>query len=129
MVPNKGTGVHRPGKSPDDNYAVAIAAVLRDELGASARAAKTLARWTGASERAAKYWMSGTRGPDGWNLILLARNSDAVFHFVLRMAHRDAFEVSVELEAARLALFRAVAIIEALGPIPSDSAHHGLHRS
>lgn len=114
MVPKKGTTVQRGGNTSDREYATAIASALRGELGNSARATKTLARWTGASERAAKHWMSGLRGPGGKNLILLARNSDAVLHCVLKMTNRDVFEVSIELHAARAALFRAVALIDAL---------------
>jgi len=120
MFPKKGTNVQRTRSGPEDVYASVIAAALRAELGNSAQATKTVMRWTGASGRAAKYWLSGTHGPDGWNLILLARNSDAVLHSVLRMADRDAYELAIELRAARAALLRAVAVIDALEP-PSRS--------
>jgi hypothetical protein len=45
-------------------------------------------RWTGASERTAKYWLSGERGPSGEHLILLAQHSDAVLETILTMAMR-----------------------------------------
>ena len=45
-------------------------------------------RWTGASERTAKYWLSGERGPSGEHLIRLAQHSDAVLITILTMAQR-----------------------------------------
>jgi hypothetical protein len=45
-------------------------------------------RWSGASERAArywfavKYWFSGERGPSGDHLVARARPSDAVLYVV-----------------------------------------------
>lgn len=132
MFPKKGTTVPRRRDGSSSGYATAIAVALRDELGTSARAAKTLTRWTGASERAAKYWLSGTRGPGGWNLILLARHSDAVLHSVLKMADRDAYELAIELDAARTALLQAIALIDALSPeaaIHQPRDLHETHRS
>jgi hypothetical protein len=114
MFPKKGTIVPQDSNRPGGIYAAAIAEALRSELGSSFRATKTVMRWTGASDRAAKYWLAGTRGPDGWHLILLARNSDAVLHTLLKLADRDLFELAIELNAAKAALGRAVAIIDAL---------------
>jgi hypothetical protein len=71
-------------------------------------------RWTGASERAAKYWLAGSRAPSGWQLILLARYSDAILHEFLGMAGRDLFKVAIELDAAEASLARATAILRAL---------------
>ena len=116
MFPKKGTIVPRRRNGSDAGYAMDIATALRAELGTSARATKTVARWTGVSERAAKYWLSGRRGPDGWNLILLARHSDAVLQSVLKLAHRDTYELAIELTAARAALMRAVTLLDALTP-------------
>jgi len=114
MFPKKGTTVRRNDPRTDSGYAAAIASALRQELGTSSQATKTVMRWTGASDRAAKYWLSGTRGPDGRHLILLARNSDAVLHSVLKMADRDVYELAIELNAAKSALLRAMAVIDAL---------------
>lgn len=116
MFPKTGTTVLK-----NRNYASTIASALRRELGAGARATKTVSRWTGASERSATYWLSGQRGPDGRNLILLARHSDTVLQSILRMAQRDSYELSIELDAARAALVRAVALIDAL--VPPKSGH------
>ncbi|MBB6466035.1 hypothetical protein HNQ96_001893 [Aminobacter lissarensis] len=114
MFPKKGTTVPPREDTSGKRYAAAISDALRGELGTSSRATKTVMRWTGASDRAVKYWIEGTRGPDGSHLILLARNSDAVLHSILKMADRDLYELSIELNAATAALTRAIAIIAAL---------------
>lgn len=114
MVPIKGTIVHGGDPKLRDGYVATISEALRHELGSSAPAIKTIMRWTGASNRAAKYWLAGERGPGGWHLIQLARNSDAVLHAFLAMANRDIFEVSIELNAAQASLARAAAILSAL---------------
>lgn len=114
MVQTMGTTVRATGSEIRLEYALAISRALREELGQSARAAKTIMRWTGVSERAAKYWLAGSRAPSGWQLILLARYSDAILHEFLRMTGRDLLKVSIELAAAEAALARATAIIRAL---------------
>ena len=110
MVPNKGTIV------PQVDCTSVISLALREELGTSARATKTIMRWTGASDRAAKYWLSGSRCPNSKQLIMLARHSDTVLRAFLVMAERDLFTISVELNAAQASLARATAIISALRP-------------
>ncbi|RVD58138.1 MAG: hypothetical protein EOS30_11195 [Mesorhizobium sp.] len=116
MFPKKGTVVPNSRNGTQGHYAETIATALRSELGTSARATKTVMHWTGASGRAAKYWLSGGRGPGGWHLIMLAKNSDAVMHCLLKMADRDEYELAIELRAAKAALMRAVAMIDALTP-------------
>jgi hypothetical protein len=71
-------------------YATLIADILKSELGNTHQAHKTLMRWTGANERTAKNWLSGSNGPSGEHLLQLMRNSDRVFEFVLRLSHRPA---------------------------------------
>lgn len=119
MVPISGTTVPTGNAEMRLRYMDSVSRALRQELGQSARATKTIMRWTGASERAAKYWLSGSRAPSGWELVMLAKNSDAVLHEFLHLCGRNLFEVSVELAAAEAALGRAVAIVHALRP---DSA-------
>lgn len=85
-VPKMGTDVHLDADQAA--YRRAIADVLRRELGPTHQAIKTLMRWTGASERSAKYWLSGERGPSGEHLIQLAMHSDAVLMMILTMADR-----------------------------------------
>ncbi|VIO73303.1 hypothetical protein CI1B_49080 [Bradyrhizobium ivorense] len=84
------TGKKFPGDADigAPTYAALIADVLRSELGNSHRAHKTLMRWTGANERTAKNWLSGSNGPSGEHLLQLMRNSDEVFECVLRLSHR-----------------------------------------
>jgi hypothetical protein len=85
-VPKMGTTVHLAADQA--RYRRAIADALRQELGPTHRAIKTAMRWTGASERTVKYWLSGERGPSGEHLILLAQHSDAVLTTILTMAER-----------------------------------------
>lgn len=85
-VPKIGTTVHLD--TDQTAYRTAIADALRRELGPTHQAIKTVMRWTGASERTAKYWLSGERGPSGEHLIRLAQHSDAVLITILIMAER-----------------------------------------
>lgn len=111
MVPKKGNFV----PSGDEKaYAAVIAAALTSELGTSHRAAKTVMEWTGASERSAKHWLSGSRGPRGWHLALLARRSNLVAEAFLRLAGRTELMVGCHISTARTALSAALAQIEAL---------------
>jgi hypothetical protein len=86
VVPKMGTTVHLD--ADQTAYRMAIADALRRELGPTHQAIKTAMRWTGASERTAKYWLSGERGPSGEHLIRLAQKSDAVLITILTMAER-----------------------------------------
>src|SRR4051812_23242770 len=76
-----------------EQYALVVAGALRDELGDTHRAIKTVVQWTGASERTAKYWLAGTSGPSGEHLIALARNSDEVFDAMLLLCGRESSAV------------------------------------
>lgn len=86
VVPKMGTTVHLIADQKE--YRDAIADALRAELGLTHQAIKTAMRWTGASERTAKYWLSGERGPSGEHLIRLAQHSDVVLMTILTMAAR-----------------------------------------
>jgi hypothetical protein len=66
----KGRKLHRKGRTlpisvgdsvNGEAYATAVAAALRSEVGGTRSAAKSLMRWTGASERAAKAWLVRSR--------------------------------------------------------------------
>lgn len=71
-------------------------------------------RWTGASERTVKYWLSGERGPSGENLIILLRHSEEVLKTVLRLTDRNQLLASNDLIAAREGLVDALSAIDAL---------------
>ena len=73
-----------------NTYPEAIAAALRAELGSTRRVIKTAMRWTGASERTVKLWLSGRTGPNGPHLVGLVRNSDHVFEAFLLLSQRSA---------------------------------------
>ncbi len=91
MLPKKGKKFPKRGGKGSIalSYAGAVAAALRAELGDTHQATKTVMRWTGACERTAKNWLSGTRGPAGEHLIELLRNSDRVLEAILRLATRE----------------------------------------
>lgn len=72
-------------KAEAERYTPAIAAALRRGVGSGGGAAKLLERWTGASNRTVRGWLSGTRGPSGEHLLLIARHSPAVLVAVLAL--------------------------------------------
>ncbi|MEJ5899756.1 MULTISPECIES: hypothetical protein [Brucella/Ochrobactrum group] len=111
MVPKKGTEVLKQSRRI---FLEEMSIALKSELGDSRKAAKEITKWTGASDRTAKYWLSGARAPSGWQLIVLAEHSDAVFQAFLRLSRRNAFQVSVELNVAKAALKRATNLIDGL---------------
>lgn len=113
MFRKKGNNVPSAG-SDGHPYAGAIADALRTELGQSHRATKTLMRWTGASDRTAKNWLSGSCGPSGDHLVLLARESDSVLATVLGLAGRNQHMVGADLLTIRHALLTATELVNGL---------------
>jgi pyocin large subunit-like protein len=116
MFPKKGKIF--PGKcsaaSAEINFAEAIAKALRNELGDTHQAVKTLMRWTGANERTVKNWLAGTHGPRGEHLLTLVRNSDAVLEAFLRLAGRERVIASGKLAEARTRLDELVGFLDQL---------------
>ncbi|MDP9154661.1 MAG: hypothetical protein M3O74_10465 [Pseudomonadota bacterium] len=94
-------------------YPFAIAVALHQELGGSRRAIKTLARWTGASDRTAQNWLSATRGPSGADLMILAKHSPAVHLACLSLSGRADLQARDVGESIAL-LNAAIALL--LGP-------------
>ena len=120
-VPPKGNSLPKMGKelpmTPRNGsigYAPAIAEALTTELRGSNRAIKTVMRWTGASERTVKGWLSGTSGPSGEHLIALLQNSDTLLERVLGLAGRGSLIDGRRLESLKNTMAQAVATIEAL---------------
>lgn len=105
-----------PGRDDNKSYAFVVAAALRDELGESHHATKTVIRWTGASERSVKNWFSGASGPSGEHLIALARHSDEVFATLLILADRtlDPAVASNKLVELRSKLRETLEFIESM---------------
>lgn len=82
-------------------YATLIADILKSELGNTHQAHKSLMRWTGANEKTAKNWLSGSNGPSGEHLLQLMRNSDRVFEVVLKLSRRPAVVSNERLAEVR----------------------------
>ena len=97
-----------------DLYAQTIALALRTELGDTHRAIKTLMRWTGASERTAKNWLTGACGPKGEHLVSLTRNSPAVLEAFLLMSGRPHTVVAKRLSEAREKLVEILELVISL---------------
>ena len=95
-------------------YAEAIAAALRSDLGRTHQAVKTVMRWTGAGERTVKAWMAGVSGPSGARLIALMRNSEAVLSAVLTSAGRKHVLAAGNLALLQRTLFETAYLIQSM---------------
>jgi len=116
-LPKTGKDLHKSGNGAggggrDATYAHAIAHALRKELGGSHQAVKRLMRWTGASERTAKNWLSGACGPSGSHLIAIIGQSDEALDSVLSQAGRRPALIAEQLFAARAKLVAAIGQID-----------------
>lgn len=98
----------------EGDYIAAIRQALRGELGSIGGATKTIMRWTGASDRTARNWLSGAAGPSGFNLICLARESNAVLAAMLAMSGRAELALSTDVHAVEVALAKAMGSLEVL---------------
>lgn len=103
MLPKTGNSFrgNQSRKKLNAQYAVAIAKALRKQLGVTHQATKTIMRWTGASERSAKNWLSGAMGPSGAYLIILMTQSEEVLTTALTLAGRHYPLLSAHLSAVR----------------------------
>jgi hypothetical protein len=113
-LPKMGKELPMTPRNGSIGYAPAIAEALTTELRGSNRAIKTVMRWTGASERTVKGWLSGTSGPSGEHLISLLQNSDTLLERVLGLAGRGSLIEGRRLESLKNTMAQAVATIEAL---------------
>ena len=121
MRTKKGKVLHEKGKvlpvSPsngdgDRAYAAQLAAVLRRELSSTHTAAKTVMRWTEASERAVKTWLAGKNVPSGKHMIALMRHSDGVFALALRLSGRSSITGLDHIAVARQHVLDAYIILD-----------------
>lgn len=96
-----------------EHYAARIGTALRNELGSTHQATKTLMRWTNANERTVKNWLAGSSGPRGEHLVALVRNSDAALAAFLLMADRQHIVTTIELPVLRQRLQSALESIDA----------------
>ena len=104
-------------------YAVMIGQALRAELGNTHQAVKTVMRWTGASERTVKHWLSGRHGPSGSYLIALMRGSEDLLQAVLSAAGRRDVVVAARVMTAHGTMVEAMTMYEREG---SGMTHAGL---
>lgn len=101
-LPEKGRVLPKRGNVfPRDRYVSVIADALRRDLGNSHRAIKTVAKWTGASERTVKNWFACTSGPSGEHLIALVSHSSCAFEAFLHLAGKEQVVVDKRLTEMR----------------------------
>ena len=115
FLPKKGNLLRLEDGPPSTtpHYEQIIAAALRQELGGSHKSEKMLMRWTGASGRTVKNWVSGLRGPSGIHLVALMRNSDAMFEAVLMIAGRQRAITPEKIATTRVHLIELLALLDA----------------
>lgn len=116
MLHKKGNSFHRECAGPvsASEYREAISSALAQELGGAGSAAKVAIRWTGASERTAKNWLSGSYGPTAENLIELLRHSDTVLAAVLELAGRGEAMTTERLKRVRTELAEVLSNLDAI---------------
>lgn len=108
MIPKTGSRLpNGPARVSERDYIQAISGALRGELGTTGAATKMVMRWTGASERTARTWMTGAAGPSGHYLMSLAHESDAVIAAILSMTSRPDLALGADLYAAEIAIEKA----------------------
>ena len=91
-----------------------VGQALRDELGASRRATKTVMRWTEVSDTTARGWISGRVAPSGRHLLALAAHSRLVMIVVLRMTGHAELEIGIGLQEIEHNLLLALSQIRAI---------------
>ena len=116
MLPKKDNKLPpgRGGSNHHLNFNGAIAAALREELGSTHQAIKTVMHWTGASESAVKTWLAGSHGPSGEHLVALVRNSDEVLKIFLLLAGRSKHLLGIRLANLRSYLVETIECIDSL---------------
>jgi len=114
MLPKTGKNLpsRQNGEAVETGYAIAISLALQRELGGSHQAVKRLMRWTGASERTVKNWLSGLRGPSGPHLIAIIAKSDETLRTILLQAGRHPALLANQILNARTQLIVALSHID-----------------
>lgn len=79
-------------------FAEQIGVALRDDLGATRRATKTVMRWANVSDTTARGWISGRAAPSGRHLLVLAANSAAVLAKVLALIDHSELGLALTLQ-------------------------------
>jgi hypothetical protein len=90
MLPKRGRSLP-PGSGGGGHprsYPEIVSLALRSELDDTGRRIKTVQRWTGASERTVKNWLSASAGPSGDHLIAMLIHSDTMLQMILIASKR-----------------------------------------
>lgn len=115
MVRNIGSQLRDlPFSLSDSGLAEQIGKALRDELGASRRATKTIMRWTGVSDKTARSWLQGRASPSGLHVVALTARSPIVLHLVLRLTGHPNLQLALEVREIEARLELALTHIHAL---------------
>jgi hypothetical protein len=85
-----------------------IGEALRNELGSSRRATKTVMRWTGVSDTTARSWLYGHGSPSGVHLVALAANSRPVLIVLLRLTGHDDLVIGLKLHEVEQGLLQVI---------------------
>ncbi len=96
------------------DFTEAIAQALRREFGSSPAAVKTVVRLTRTNPRAVRNWFAANNGPNGENLVVLARHSEEVLETVLQLAGRQDLVTARKLAGAREKLREMLEMIDDL---------------
>lgn len=122
MVAKSGSQLPKTGSQLPDSrfvltesaFAAQIADALCEDLGATRRAAKTVMRWTGVSDRTARAWLQGRASPSGLHLVALAARSELVMARVLRLAGHDDLGLALQLTEIEAGLEKVLVQVRAL---------------
>lgn len=96
-----------------------IGEALRDELGASRRATKTVMRWTGVSDTTARKWLHGRVSPSGLHLLALAARSTPVMLVVLRLTGHSDLELGLHVREIEARLQLALTHVQTIRVVAS----------
>lgn len=116
ILPQKGGKLHHSTGGQDERSprAALLADALRQEVGRQRGSVKRLMRWTGASERAVKAWLSGESQPRADHLISLMAHSDEICSAVLCAAGRSMALPAAEVMAVQMLLGEAAKKLAAI---------------
>ena len=115
MVPNNGSRLPKTQISLSDvQLAEFIGTALRDELGGSRRAAKTIIAWTGVSDRTARAWLNGRTSPSSVHLLVMAAHCAPVMATVLRLTGHEHVAIEIDLQAVETGLEQTLLAVRRL---------------
>lgn len=115
MVPNSGSELpFSLLPVSDGELAEHIAKALRNELGGTRRATKTVMGWTEVSDHTARSWLQGRSSPSGRHLVALAAHSELVLQLLLELAGHRELTLHLRLGLVEKGLEDALAQVRAL---------------